>query len=119
MRIVVLLALLVAASPAEAASKGIWRKLYRVSEVVVVGATALDAHSSFGGPEANPLLRSGDGRFRRRGVAVKFAVVGGVLLVERLLNRNHRHDQALAVSNLTVGGATALVAARNYRMRGE
>jgi|SRR3989344_1331398 len=105
---------------AEKPHKGFWRKMRRVSEFVLGGSQALDIHSSLSAPqgvmEANPLLRGSNGRLGARGVAIKLAIVGGALAVERLTNKNGRYDKTFAITNLALSGVTTGVAVHNYRL---
>lgn len=104
----------------EAPRKGFWAKARRISEAVLIGGHVADMHSSLTAPqglyEANGLLRSPDGRFGRRGLAIKSGVVAGMILVQRLANRSGKHDRLVSIANFAQGGAAFGIAARNYRM---
>lgn len=95
------------------------KKRWLVSVAVLLAAGAADVHSSYGGYEANPLLRSADGRLRVRGVGIKFGLLGAVAGVEYLMIRKHPEAAGTAfVSNLAGASALTAIALRNYRVRG-
>ena len=89
------------------------RKLAKLSRIALVAASAADTASSWGGFEANPLLRSHDGRFGARGSAIKF----GVLAVWLLASRKHQSEPVVVYGNFAAAGLLSGVAARNWRIR--
>lgn len=94
-----------------------WWKRHLGDTAIHLGATSLDAASSWGRIELNPLLRSADGRFGARGVGIKLAIFGGVEFAKwSLLRKGHRGRW---VRSLSLGPAAAFggVAARNWRAR--
>lgn len=64
-----------------------WLTPYRISQIAIVGAMTADIASSWGCAEANPLLRSADGRFYAKGTAIKVGVTSAGLLMTHLLKR--------------------------------
>jgi hypothetical protein len=54
-----------------------WKKAWIASWVAFAAVSALDAHSSQGRREANPLLRNGDGRFSNGKASLFKAALGG------------------------------------------
>src|SRR5687768_10695104 len=65
------------------------KKWWIASAAVVAGATFLDAYTSAGKLERNPLMRGANGQFSpARGIALKSGVSGALLLMQALLNRN-------------------------------
>lgn len=90
------------------------RKVYRWSVAAMAGATALDAASSWGRLEANPVLRGPGGRFGMKGVLIKGLMMGGALAVQRRFG--HDHPKATAISNFATAGAFSAVAAYNWRL---
>src|SRR5438874_7791762 len=64
-------------------------KLWRVSAAVLGAVTIADMQSSVGRIEANPFLRSADGRFSGRGAALKGVGVGAALGAQWLLLRKN------------------------------
>ncbi len=93
------------------------KKRWLLSVAVFVAAGVADAHSSYGGLEANPLLRSADGRLRARGVGIKFGLLGAVAGAECLIIRkNPEAANTVFVANLAGTAALTAVAVRNYRV---
>jgi hypothetical protein len=66
-----------------------WLTPFRAYEISMIGAVAADSASSWGCFEANPLLRSTDGRFGAKGTLIKVAISGGGLLLAHLLHRKY------------------------------
>ena len=92
------------------------RPLYWSSMAAVTAAQTLDMHSSWSKYEANPLLRSADGRFGLRGVAVKSGIAVGNLTVQTLILRKWpKARKAAAIINFAAAGAVGVIAVRNYR----
>jgi hypothetical protein len=63
--------------------------IWKISIATMLAATAFDAYSSMGKTEQNPLLRSSDGTFGAKGIAVKTSLAG-VSLVPQLIFRNRK-----------------------------
>lgn len=63
--------------------------LWKVSIATMLASSAFDAASSMGKSEQNPLLRSSDGTFGTKGVALKFGLVGASL-VPQIIFRNRK-----------------------------
>ncbi len=88
--------------------------LWKTSVAVLAGATAADAATSIGRVELNPLLRSADGRFHARGVAIKAAITGGAVAAQWLMLRNNsKAGKYAAAANFAAASLFAGVAARN------
>lgn len=66
-----------------------WLTPMRAFEISLAGGIVADATSSWGCFESNPLLRSADGRFGAKGVAIKAGISGGGLLLAHLLHRKY------------------------------
>jgi len=64
-------------------------RLWIASMLAMVGATSLDAGTSWGKREANGFLASSDGTFGAKGLGIKAGMAVGVILPELLL-RNHK-----------------------------
>ena len=98
--------------PAVSADDRLW-----ASQLALVAANAADAHSSFGHPEANPLLRGPDGEFGARGALIKVAALTCLLVTEHLVTRKHPSTRrAFLWINWAGAGGAAAVAARNYHV---
>ena len=90
--------------------------LYPASVTTFAAAQVLDVHSAWRKYEANPLLRSPDGRFGVRGVTIKSGIAAGNLTVQTLILRKWpKARKAAAVIYFAAAGMIVGVAARNYR----
>jgi len=90
--------------------------LYPISVATLTAAHGADVHSAWGKIEANPLLRSPDGRFGVRGAAVKSGLVAGHLTVQTLiLRRWPKARKAATIVNFAAVGVVAVIAVRNYQ----
>lgn len=93
---------------------GLAESNWKFSAGLVAGATALDAGSSWGQQELNPAL--GRGTFAGRQLAIKGSIAGALVLTEWLVMRKHPETRrAWTYANWAAAGATAGVAARNFR----
>ena len=92
------------------------RKLWWISIAAVGAATLLDATTSVGKYEQNPIFRTGDGTFNTgRGVAIKLGALGASAAAQYLLFRNERHiPTALTLTNFAVSGVLGGIAIRNH-----
>lgn len=93
---------------------------YRMSVVSLVGASAMDAASSWGHREGNPVLRGNEAAYGWQGALIKAGIVSGVLLAERWLLGRHPCDsrlrRTLTYVNYGAAGVTTAVAVRNWRL---
>jgi hypothetical protein len=90
--------------------------LWKASLAAVIAASALDAHSSWGKQEANPLLANRAGQFGTRGVAIKGVVTAGALGAQWLMLRHRPEARRVAtLTNFGVAAVHGAVAAHNYR----
>ncbi len=93
--------------------RGRW---WKTSIAALAAATTVDAHSSWGRLEANPVLRGSDGRFRAKGIAIKGLILGGVAGAQYfLLKNNSKAEKYGAITNFALSGVLAGVAVSNYR----
>lgn len=90
-------------------------RLYWGSVAFMVGGVVMDASTSYGMYEGNPLMRSSNGRLGVRGIAIGAGVMGVALLAQRLCGKRSR--KAFTKVNFAVGGFRTAVAARTIRMR--
>jgi len=98
---------------------GNWHKKWAISLAPLVASEALDAASSYGLRELNPVLAQPDGRFGMKAAGVKFGVIGGLIGVEYLLVRKcPRSAKFFTVINWTTAGATTGLAIHNYTLPG-
>ena len=117
----VLLVCLLAAGIAHGQTKRGWKKAWIVSVGALIAVNVLDARSSVGRYETNPLLRDSQGRFNtRRTVMIKSAASGGMLAIQMVLHRR-MPEQSLerpsAVVNFAAAAAVGSTAFRNARIR--
>lgn len=90
-------------------------KLWWSSVAAVVGASFVDAHSSWGRQELNPALQSANGQFGAKGVAIKAAIAGGAVFAQwLLLRRNPDAEKHAAVVNFGMATLFAGAAIRNH-----
>lgn len=102
------------AVPNKRYGKGVWIATWAAFAAVNV----LDAHSSSGRYEANPLLRGSSGVFSgRRALVVKAAAGGGFFALQCWLARKNpgeNHYKTFAVATGAATAALGAVAVRNY-----
>lgn len=87
-------------------------RLYWLSVGTLVAGHGLDAGSSYGAYEANPLMRGRRGRLGVRGVVIGTGLIGAVIIAQRLCGKRPR--KTFTRVNFAVGGFRAGVAARNF-----
>ena len=95
--------------------KNLW-----IASLVALGAVnVLDCVSSMGQRELNPVLQNSSGTFGARGIAIKASIVGGTMIVQRLVGY---HDPAhffrrMAITNFISAAGMAGVVAHNFVIR--
>lgn len=89
-------------------------KVWIASTVALLAATSLDAASSWGKYEGNPLLRSSNGTFGAQGVSLKFAIAGAMLAPQLLFRKNHRATKFFTIANFAQAGMFTGVAIHNF-----
>ncbi len=86
--------------------------LYNTSVAALIAANSVDAASSWGQREANPLLGE---RFGGRSAAIKFGGTAGALAAQYFVLRRHPGARRrAALVNFAVSGALSAVAIHNY-----
>jgi hypothetical protein len=94
------------------------RRWWLASVAALVAAHASDVASSYGRQEANPLLRTGSGRFGAGSMGIKMGIVGGVVALQCLaLGKAPEAHRNVAITNFAGSGAMGALAARNWRTR--
>lgn len=89
-------------------------KLWRISVAALAAGSAADAWSSYGRPEANPLLRSATGHFSAQAIGIKAAIAGGTVAAQWLVLRKRPETaRAAAITNFGMAAVFSGVAARN------
>ncbi len=93
------------------------KRLWWVSVAALAGASVLDARSSWGRRELNPLLQGPNGRFSARSVEIKSAIVGVGLAFQWVALRHHSQklEKPLGIANLAAAGLTTGAAVHNLR----
>ncbi|MBV9154806.1 MAG: hypothetical protein JO097_00985 [Acidobacteriaceae bacterium] len=87
------------------------------SMFAAAGASSLDAYTSWGKHESNPLLASSNGTFGTKGVVLK-AGIAATVLVPQILLRKHREMKGLFASgNLGEAAIFSGVAVHNMGVR--
>lgn len=94
------------------------------SQIALAGANFLDAHSSWGKYELNPVLRGGDGRFGTKSVLIKSAIVGGMVAYQHIVYRKilkrdedkRRFLKMATIANYCLTGVFTGVAIHNYQI---
>ena len=93
-------------------------KSWKISLAPLVGSQALDAASSYGMRELNPLLTSSNGGFEMKATSIKLGVTGALVGVEYLIVRKYpRSTRVISKLNWTSGIVTAGFAVHNYAIK--
>jgi hypothetical protein len=99
-------------------NKRYWKGVWIATWAAFVAVNILDAHSSAGRLEANPLLRDSNGVFSgRKAVVVKSAAGGGFFALQAWLARRNPGENHYKTFTIATGAVTAglgAVAVRNY-----
>jgi hypothetical protein len=96
--------------------KKVGNKLWKVSVSVLLASQFADIATSYNGPERNNFLASSNGRFGTKGIAIKSAVVGGMVLGQYLMLRKIPNTTPFIIGNFAMAGVTSVVAIKNYRL---
>lgn len=90
-------------------------RVWVASCIALVAATSADMASSWGRNEANPMLRSADGTFGARGVSLKLAMAGAMIVPQYFIAKRAPGTQRLfTIANFIQAGMYTGVAVRNY-----
>ena len=87
--------------------------LWKISMAAMIGATAFDAATSMGKHESNPLLRSSDGSFGAKGIAIKGGLAGLALAPQFFLRKHKEFRKAFITANFIDTGIFMTVATHN------
>lgn len=123
---IALLGTLLSGTPAAQAAD--WKKHVWKASIAVLGtATLVDAQSSWGRRELNPVLSGSGGRFGAQGVSIKAGIAAGAVLGQyftlRRIEKTYGKEAAergyfgFAMANLASGAAFGAVAAHNYSLK--
>ena len=91
--------------------------LWKISIATMLASTVLDAGSSMGKHEANPLLRSSDGTFGSKGIAIKASLAGLTLAPQIGLRKRHDLRKAFTIANFIDTGIFTAVSAHNMGIK--
>jgi hypothetical protein len=92
-----------------------WKRHWAVSTVALVAASVLDASSSWGKNEANPVLQSGRHTFGGRSAAIKLGITAVPILLQHLAARNNDElYKSFTIANYGAASFFTGVAIRNY-----
>lgn len=92
-------------------------RAWKLSVTSVAVSATLDAQSSWGGYEMNPIV--GRGQFGARQAATSLSITAGVIALEYLVLRKHpQHKRLLTWTNFAIAGVRTGTAIRNYRLPG-
>jgi hypothetical protein len=95
--------------------------LWKISAATLLAGNAMDATSSWGKRELNPMLSGSGGTFGKEGALLKLGVAGGVVAVEYLVLRHrpsHSFARALAWINFGDAAVSGAMAGRNFGIAG-
>jgi hypothetical protein len=91
---------------------------WKISLAPLVASQALDATSSYGMRELNPLLVSSNGGFEMKATSIKLGVTGAVVGVEYLIVRRYpRSARLISKLNWTTGIVTIGFAVHNFAIK--
>jgi hypothetical protein len=95
-----------------------WKRRWAVSLSPLVASQALDAASSYGMRELNPLLANSNGSFGSKAAGIKFSAIGGLVAVEYLLVKKYpKSAKAFSILNWTSTAITTGLTVHNYNLR--
>jgi hypothetical protein len=92
-----------------------WRRQWAISLAPLFASEALDAASSYGMRELNPLLAGSNGGFGMKAAGIKFGVVGALAGAEYFMVRKHPASaKFFTIVNWVTAGATTGLAVHNF-----
>jgi hypothetical protein len=92
-----------------------WRRQWAISLAPLFASEALDAASSYGMRELNPLLAGSNGGFGMKATTIKFGVVGVLAGTEYFIVRKRPTSaKFFTVVNWVTAGATTGLAVHNF-----
>jgi len=93
-------------------------KAWKISLVPLVSSQALDAASSYGMRELNPLLASSNGGFEQKATSIKLGATAAIVGVEYLIVRKYpRSTRVISKLNWTSGIVTTGFAVHNFAIK--
>ena len=102
----------------EETSRAAAMKSWKLSLAPLVASQALDASSSYGMRELNPLLASSNGGFEMKATSIKIGATAAAVGIEYLLVRKYPHSaRILSKMNWATGIVTTSFAIHNYAIK--
>lgn len=93
-------------------------KSWKISLLPLIGGQALDAASSYGMRELNPLLASPNGGFETKATSIKLGAAAAAVGIEYLIVRKYpRSARIFSKLNWTTGIVTTGFAVHNYAIK--
>lgn len=94
------------------------QRAWKRSLIALAASQSLDAVSSYGMRELNPLMASPDGRFGAKAVSIKAGATAAIVLAEHLIVQKHPAAARLfSHMNWSNAVLTTAVAAHNFAIR--
>jgi hypothetical protein len=94
------------------------KKLWKISLAVLGTASIADASTSWNMREANPLLRSNNGTFGGKAIAIKGILAGSTILSQYyMMKRKPEMERTATILNFGAAAMFGSVAAHNIRVR--
>ncbi|MEO8048875.1 MAG: hypothetical protein ABI833_00545 [Acidobacteriota bacterium] len=95
-----------------------WRRQWAISLAPLFASQALDAASSYGKRELNPVLAGSNGGFGMKATGIKFGVVGALVGAESFIVKKHpTAAKFFTIVNWVTAGATTSLAVHNFGLR--
>jgi len=94
-------------------NSGTINKVWAASIAALLGGTTMDAASSWGKSESNPLLRSANGTFGMKGLMIKGGLAGAMIAPEIMMRNNEDAKKKLAIVNFVAAGVFSAVVFHN------
>ena len=92
-------------------------RLWVTSMAAAVAGTSFDAATSWGKTETNPLLKSSSGTFGAKGVGVKAALTGAMIVPQLCLRKHKDLREAFTIGNFADAGVFSGIAVHNLAIR--
>jgi hypothetical protein len=93
-------------------------RAWKISLAPLIASQALDAASSYGMRELNPLLASSNGGFEMKAASIKLGVTAALVGVEYLIVRKYpRSTRVISKLNWTTGIVTTGFAVHNFAIK--
>lgn len=104
--------------PVDETARAAALRSWRISLAPLVASQVLDASSSYGRRELNPMLASSNGGFEMKGVMTKMGATGIAVGAEYLIIRKYpRAARVISRLNWTTGIVTTGFAIHNYAIK--